>query len=207
MGCDQVSDYYPYYPVGAIRDNLLTIRSRRLKQTQEPGLFLMIGSAFYGPTREGFSWFIQQAALYGLPAGMRVIIAGRYADALNPSQTDIPGLEFHGWVEQTQLDDWLCRVQGVLAPQWRGFGAITRLSEMSCAGVPIIIPEYLTYVTDPLPNVWTAGRSWQSWLSTLEKVMAIDSQSLLEPTSHPSPSSAFKVAIERNLSAGSTNPS
>src|SRR5262249_38276202 len=41
--------YYPYLPVGAIRERLETIRQKRKSSPQEPGLFIMVGTAAYGP--------------------------------------------------------------------------------------------------------------------------------------------------------------
>src|SRR5215813_766957 len=53
--------YYPYVAVGAIRNRLMSIRQERLSTKQEPGLFVLIGTAAYGPIRKACEWFIENA--------------------------------------------------------------------------------------------------------------------------------------------------
>jgi glycosyltransferase involved in cell wall biosynthesis len=155
--------YYPYLPVGAIRQKLDMICRQRLEADQDPGLFLMLGSAGHHTVREAFAWFVQNAQAYGVPEGIRVLVGGSKTDELLPAGSSVPGLELQGWLEQSDLDRLLLQARGVLAPQQRGFGALTRLSELACAGLPVITSRHPTYALDPTPGLHIADDDWQSW--------------------------------------------
>jgi glycosyltransferase involved in cell wall biosynthesis len=155
--------YYPYLPVGAIRQRLLMIRQKRSRANIEPGLFLMLGNVVHHTTRESFAWFVENAQSYGLPEGVRLVIGGEQTDTLLPPETSVPGLELRGWLEQDELDRLLVQAQAVLAPQRRGFGALTRLPELSCAGVPVIASRHSTYAIDPTPGLLVVDDDWGAW--------------------------------------------
>jgi len=160
-------DYYPYRPVGQIREDLTTIRDARESKEPIPGLFLMLGTGAHRTTWASFSWFVQNASRCGLPENVRVVIAGLRTDQLLPSGTAVPGLELKGWVEQDELDELLARVQAVLVPQMTGFGALTRLSELSCAGIPVIVSRHPTYALDLPPGITVVNDTWHAWRSQL----------------------------------------
>jgi glycosyltransferase involved in cell wall biosynthesis len=155
--------YYPYLPVGAIRQRLNEIRQQRSAERQEAGLFLMLGHAGHLTTREAMTWFVEQAQVHGLPEGIRVVVGGTRTDELCPVEGEVPGLEFRGWLEQPDLDRLLIQVKGVLAPQRRGFGALTRLPELACAGLPVITSRHTTYAINPTPGLYVATDDWRSW--------------------------------------------
>lgn len=164
------SYYYPYLPVGEIRSSLERIRRERTKEAIKPGLFLMLGSAGHGTTRESFSWFIQNAQERGLPEGVHVVVGGSKTNRLLTSEVSVPGLELRGWLEQDELDELLVRAQAVLAPQTLGFGAMTRLSELSCAGIPVIVSRHPTYAIDPLPGLEIVVDDWDAWCGGMKKI-------------------------------------
>lgn len=170
------SYYYPYLPVGKIRENLLRIRQQRAESAQEQGLFLLIGSAGHQPTGEGFAWFVQQVQHHGLPASMRVIVAGGGADKLLPAGSEIPGLECRGWLPQEEFDQLLVMAQAVLIPQFRGFGALTRLPEMACAGIPTLVSCHPTLAIDLPPGIQVVEDTWEVWKQALLNIMHSDVQ-------------------------------
>lgn len=155
--------YYPYLPVGAIRQRLEMVRQKRSGANIEPGLFLMLGSAVHYTTRESFAWFVQNVQSYGLPDGVRVIVGGEQTDGLLPPGSSVPGLELRGWMDQDDLDRLMIQAQAVLAPQRCGFGALTRLPEMSCAGVPVMASRHATYAMDPTPGLVAVEDDWGAW--------------------------------------------
>jgi glycosyltransferase involved in cell wall biosynthesis len=164
------SHYYPYVPVGAIRQHLEVIRQERSKGQIKSGLFLMLGSAGHSTTKESFAWFIQNAQKYGLPKGVRVVVCGSQTDKLLPAGDQVPGLELRGWLEQDVLEQLLVQAKAVLVPQRFGFGAITRLPEMACAGVPVIASRHSVYAIDPTPGLYTVDDSWDAWYTTMEQL-------------------------------------
>lgn len=164
------SHYYPYVPVGAIRDRLERIRDARMGGTIESDLFLMLGSGGHKSTWRAFSWFVQKARDQGLPSGVRVVVAGSRTDELLPPAASVPGLTLKGWLEQEELDELLVRAQGVLAPQMIGFGALTRLPELSCAGIPVVVSQHPTYAINPPPGIEVVEDSWDAWCSKMQQI-------------------------------------
>jgi glycosyltransferase involved in cell wall biosynthesis len=144
--------YYPYLPVAEIRAQHLKIRAERCRVEATPGLFVMLGSAEHATTREAFTWFIEQAQTRGLPQGARVVVGGSATDTLLPKNAQVPGIELRGWLEQAELDELLRRAQAALIPQRRGFGALTRLPEFACAGIPVIVSRHPTAALDLPPG-------------------------------------------------------
>lgn len=163
--------YYPYLPVDEIRENLVRIRQQRLESSQERGLFLMVGSAGHPTTREAFVWFVEQAQVHGLPTDVRVVVSGSGTDKLLPSRLRVPGLECRGWLPQAELDQLLITTQAVLVPQFRGFGALTRLPEMACAGIPTLVSRHPTFALDVPPGIHIVENTWGDWKQAMLNVM------------------------------------
>jgi len=159
LGLD--AEHYPYLPVGAIRTRLEAIRHARLQVEQEPGLFLLLGSAMHGTTRRAFEWFLAQTRGHRLPPGVRLLLAGTDTDTLDLCGT--AGIEALGWVSQPDLDRLLTLARAVVVPQFSGFGSVTRLAELSCAGVPAITPAHPTWAIDVPPGVHVLGDAWPEW--------------------------------------------
>jgi hypothetical protein len=159
LGLD--AEHYPYLPVGAIRTRLEAIRHARLQAEQEPGLFLLLGSAMHGTTRRAFEWFLAQASSHGLPTGIRLVLAGADTDTLDIRGT--AGIEALGWVSQPDLDRLLTMARAVVVPQFSGFGSVTRLVELSCAGVPSLTSAHPTWAIDVPPGVHVLGDAWPEW--------------------------------------------
>ena len=155
------AEHYPYLPVGAIRTRLEAIRHARLQAEQEPGLFLLLGSAMHGTTRRAFERFLAQTRVHGLPPGVRLLLAGMDTDTLDLRGTT--GIEALGWVSQPDLDRLLTLARAVVVPQFSGFGSVTRLVELSCAGVPSLTPAHPTWAIDVPPGVHVLGDAWSEW--------------------------------------------
>ncbi len=172
------SYFYPYLPVGAIRERFERIRLERSKGHIEPGLFLMLGTAAHDTTKESFAWFVQNAQTYGLPSCIKVVVSGLQTDELLPPGTSVPGLELKGWLEQDDLDQLLVRAKAVLAPQRFGFGALTRLPELSCAGIPVVVSRHATYAIDPPPGLEIVNDDWDAWYAEMEQLVRNKARSL-----------------------------
>lgn len=173
-GIGLTAHYYPYVPVGDIRERLNSIRNKRRESGREAGLFLLIGTASYGPIRESCMWFIQQARAYGLPPDVRVLVVGLGTDTLLAPGDSIPGVKLLGWIEQEEMDELLVKATAVLIPQRFGFGALTRLSEFSCVGLPMIGDRHPTFAIDPPPGFHVVDPSWTSWYKQIEELKRED---------------------------------
>ncbi len=161
--------FYPYLPIGEIRDQMQAVASRRAMVSQEPGLFLLLGSANHDATRFSMSWLLDQIKILGLPQQARVLCVGKDTDRLLRSDQQIPGVELLGWVKQASLEDFLIRATAVLVPFCRGAGALTRLSELSCAGVPLIVSEFAVAGLDPVPGLTFVKNEGAAWISAMRQ--------------------------------------
>ncbi|MBV9170482.1 MAG: hypothetical protein JOZ81_10400 [Chloroflexi bacterium] len=143
--------YYPYLPCGQIRENLLRIAHERQRRASERDLFLIVGTANHAPTRKSLEWFLEHATLYGLPAGARVVVVGDKVTQL--ALHKLRGVEIRGRVSQAELQRLLLQACCAIVPQRMGFGALTRLPELACAGVPTLTFPHAALAIDPPPGV------------------------------------------------------
>jgi glycosyltransferase involved in cell wall biosynthesis len=174
------SRYYPYLPVGPIRESLSVTRARRARGGLEPGLIVVLGSAAHGVTGESMRWFAEAALAHGLPTGVRVVAVGAGSDGLLPTGQNVRGLELRGWVDQPEMDDLLARAAAAVIPQRSGFGALTRLPELACAGVPVITFTHPTYALNPPPGLRVVSEDWSevcaAMADTLRHASCVDDE-------------------------------
>jgi hypothetical protein len=159
-GLGMACHYYPYLPVGVIREQMSVIRGRRARQAVEPGLIVLLGSAQHGVTGESMRWFARAALENGVPRGLRIVAVGGDTDRLLPPGRSVPGLELRGWLDQVELDALLERASAAVIPQRLGFGALTRLPELACAGLPVITFSHPTYALNPPPGLRVVAPCW-----------------------------------------------
>ncbi len=162
--------YYPYRAVGEVRERLLRIRSARARTRQDRGLFLVLGTAAHDSTRQSMAWFTSQASERGLPANARVVVAGQETERLLPEGRKVPNLELRGWVEEDELDRLLIEAAAVCLPQRNGFGAVTRIAELACAGLPLLVSRHASFAIDPPPEACVIDDDWRCWTSAIEQI-------------------------------------
>jgi len=160
--------YYPYLPVGKIRQRLINIRSKRMGKAFDPSLFFLIGSVNHTTTYESFKWFIKNCQQYGLPSDIQVVVAGRRSDKLGEEFPPIQGVEFLGQLEQDVLEDYLEKARAILIPQLSGFGAVTRIPEMACAGIPMIVSRHAMNAMPEPPGCFIVGNDWSEWVEMIQ---------------------------------------
>lgn len=164
------SHYYPYLPVGAIRERLEIIRAKRENHSEkiDSKFFLMLGSTIHHTTNKSFILFIEQIAKNGLPDGVQLSIVGQGTNGLK-SKIELPScLDVLGWLPQDKLDEMLCRINAVIIPQNIGFGVMTRLPELACAGIPVLVSTQPTYALNLPPGVVAVSDSWDEWYQKIE---------------------------------------
>jgi glycosyltransferase involved in cell wall biosynthesis len=160
--------YYPYLPVKDIRSRLLYLREQRLGGSIEKGLFLMVGSIFHRSTGEGFRWFLDNIKENGLPKGVHIVVGGGSGESLSSEYGALPRVEITGRIKQDELEELMKRACAVLIPQRSGFGALTRIPEMSCAGVPMIASEHSISAMHAPPGVRFVQDNWKDWISAMQ---------------------------------------
>lgn len=171
-GVGLACQFYPYLPSGDVRAQLLLSAQARRRALPDPGLFLLIGSAFHGPTRESLQWFIEHAARHALPKHARVVLVGSKVDELVPQGCRIPGLDVRGRVSDAELGDLLLHAGTALVPQRVGFGALTRIPELACAGVPSLVYPHASHALTPPPGVRVlSDDSWETLVEGMSQAM------------------------------------
>jgi hypothetical protein len=175
--------FYPYVPRGAVRAQLLRLASRRQQVPPDRNLFLLVGTASHAPTRRSLDWFIRNAAEHGLPRGAHVVVVGNRVQELVPNGLEVSGLEVRGRVPDGELADLLASAGAALVPQRMGFGALTRISELACAGVPVLAFPHAAYAIDPPPGMQILGDD--SWTALAEGIRScMDCDQTLEPNAY-----------------------
>lgn len=128
------ANYLPYYPPQEALDYLLKIREKRVARVGNAGKkFLLLGSATNKPTRNGMQSLIDAVSMDNHP--FTVAVAGYGTDSLRIP--DNGNVQFLGPLSSEQLETALVETDAVLIYQPPTSGALTRITEMLVAGVPI----------------------------------------------------------------------
>jgi hypothetical protein len=164
------ADYYPYIPNGVIKERLDNIRRLRLTSNKE-NFFLLLGSASHSTTGKGQSWLIDRLYDNGIPMGASIKVCGKKTNLLINNRPRLPGLDVLGWVNEPELENLMVRTKGILIPQFCGFGALTRLPEFICAGIPIIASKHPTYALNLPDGVVSVNDNWEDWKTAIENII------------------------------------
>lgn len=179
-GLGAASAFYPYLPRGEVRDGLAAVRLTRGAAPPEPSLFLLLGSAVHRSTRESMAWLLDGIARRGLPAGVRIVVIGYGTERL-PGGGSTQNVEARGWVPQEELDSLLATCSAVLVPHRTGFGALTKLPELSCAGIPVLVSRHALAALDPPPGATGLDDDVGAWLGAMETVLRDGPRLVAEP--------------------------
>lgn len=162
------SGYLPYYPVGEAEECLRAVRSKR---RPEAGLFVTCGGA---NDQNGLALkaFLHELRKADVPPGARIAIVG---------VREIPEhwiahlgerIEFLGRLPEDEFDALLTRAHAVIIPQTCGFGCITRVPDMLCAGIPILANAIVANPTGEVPGVCYVANTPRPWATALHESMA-----------------------------------
>jgi hypothetical protein len=131
------SELYPYRPVGSVSDRFSALRNLRSSSAKR-NFFLVLGNAGFGPTYKNMQAFIDNIYSEGNTEKPNLIFAGLNTDTLKADKRYESSIELLGIVSDLKLNQLLSECSAAIVPVSRGFGAITRLSDLSCAGVPVL---------------------------------------------------------------------
>ena len=157
------ADYYPYRPTGSIREYFESIRTYRTAQPPQDKIMLMLGSCEHKTTHQAFSDFLQHHACDALPPGYQLVVAGSGTTTLPVPKALASRLNMRGRVSDEEMKSWLVQAAGVFLPQQMGFGALTRLSELACAGVPTAVSRHVTFSMDLPPGIQVVNEPTRDW--------------------------------------------
>jgi hypothetical protein len=135
------SHYLPYFPTREIESFFIGIRKKRktrLTANNQCKNVLMLGSANNQPTRQGM---IDRIKFFSSsrPSEIRLTIGGYYTNTLS-DDTEIPdNIHLAGTLTSEQLEKELLETDTILIHQDASSGALTRISEMLLAGIPVLL--------------------------------------------------------------------
>jgi len=165
--------HYPYRPVGEVAAWLDRVRAQRAARTASPSRrtqLVMLGSAVHPSTAKGFQWFVDGVARGGLPNGVEIDVVGAGTDRLSIGTNNSGPIRFRGWLTAGELESLLVSADAAVLPQREGFGAVTRLPELSAAGIPVIASEHAAFAAGPVPGLRLVDDEWSSWRRAIDDV-------------------------------------
>ncbi len=138
----------PYFPPVAVQHFLANIRSERAKLNPSNKI-LLLGTAGNIPTFEGMlkSILLFQSSNQG---NLQLHVAGYLTEMLAAQFEKAENVTLYGTVSKEKLEELLSTCKAIWINQPPSTGALTRLSEMMLAGVPVIINQ-------------SGAKSWQHW--------------------------------------------
>lgn len=147
-----VTDYLPYHPPAAERTRLGRIRARRQVRSPEPGQLLAVASGRNTRNRAGLQALARQIALLPEESRVHLHLGGQALGDL-PEQLRSPRCTFHGELNEEQLETLMVRCHAAVVYQESGVGALTRIPEMLCAGLPVLANAHAARSAYHLPGV------------------------------------------------------
>lgn len=147
------SQYYPYLPMGRLRERLFGVRRRRATNATDRDIVVVLGSLHHATALRGTVALLEELSDRQISCGLHIVVVGRGSERLTHFERHIPGLSVLGWVGQEALDRLIEQTVVALAPVFTGFGALTRVAELSCAGVPVITSHHVIHAMDPPPGI------------------------------------------------------
>ncbi len=156
-GLDLNVEFYPYRPSGLVRKALLDIRARRNETTRQAKKVILLGTAEWGPSAHGLISALDSIRKSPTPKA-EFIVAGQGTEKLMEPEDAKLGITFSGRLDDDQYIQTLATVAGAIVPVTVGFGAITRLADFSCAGLPVITTELAANGVNLPPGISIAKR-------------------------------------------------
>jgi hypothetical protein len=135
------SQYLPYFPTKAIESFFTDVREKRKIRSNVNYKFeklLMLGSANNQPTRKGM---IDRIKFFSSnhPCDVKLTIAGFCTDTLSEDVKIPSNIHLAGTLTSEQFEKELLEADTVLIHQTATTGALTRISEMLIAGIPVLL--------------------------------------------------------------------
>ena len=145
--------FLPYCPSPENLTRLARIRNGREKVRHTD--LLMLGNAFNVATLVGMREFLSLWDAHTGLSGIRLHVAGFGTEQISSQYTPSKGVILHGSMSEDELDELLVRVKGCVCYQPQGSGAMTKIQELSCAGIPVFANEQAARSYYDLPGMHT----------------------------------------------------
>jgi hypothetical protein len=131
------TDFLPYFPsVGEVR-RLTRIRNSRLEHPPSGYEFFTVTTGANAKNREGVAALAEVIEQLPNDASFHLHVGGHALEELRPRFAS-KRCTFHGALTDDQLDALMLRCQAAIVFQPAGVGALTRIPELLCAGIPVL---------------------------------------------------------------------
>ena len=147
------AEYLPFFPDAACQNAWLAVRAGRAQRREPPAGFVLLGSAVNPPTRAGVRELLTWLRAHASPAAPEMHVVGYGTEVFKDFES--PGIHVHGAVGEAALHALLVRARAVVLHQTAAVGALTRISEILLAGVPILASPTAARSTDRYRGVVT----------------------------------------------------
>lgn len=126
---------YLYSPVGVAKEQVLLLKEQRGK-TQDKSFFLLLGTAINQPTRMGMQHLIDLWKKENMQVPLHI---GGYGTDLLHIPKEQSNIVFLGELSDSKLMEEQIHTRALLVYQPPTTGALTRISEATMAGIPVIV--------------------------------------------------------------------
>ena len=132
------ADYLPYYPPKVTESWLKDIRKVRQSNKITRDKILLMGTATNPPTRQGMMTVLHSLdAILSHDANFELVVVGLGTEKLQLPAFSLKA-NIRGWVPKDEFFDLLVSSRAVLVYQTPTSGALTRITEMLLAGLPVV---------------------------------------------------------------------
>lgn len=130
--------FFPYYPLPPVLDRLLAVRRLRSQRPGSGGVLLLANAknpqSGQGARQAIAAWRRLRLA----PRFGPLLVAGFHSERIFAPELFDQQVRLLGTLENSRLDELLAQVSACLCHQENGGGALTRITEMLVAGVPVV---------------------------------------------------------------------
>jgi hypothetical protein len=171
--CDAVRPYVkrvftlPYFPANQRLKKLLEVREER-QRTRIRNIVLVLGSATNPPTRMGMEELLSSlnSQLLKQMNGLEVVVAGHGTESLRQHQRD--GVSVEGSVSSERLIELQRHAHCQVINHVSTTGALTRVVEAVCCGIPVIGNTYASRGYRELSGLTVVNSSEEIWRRIVE---------------------------------------
>ncbi|HVU34455.1 MAG TPA: hypothetical protein VHE61_13550 [Opitutaceae bacterium] len=145
------ADFLPYHPPVSTRDRLQRIRAARVGTARTSELFAFT-TGNSTKNLEGLIALSELVAAMPANSGFHLHVGGFETEkARRYFPTD--RCTFHGEVDDATLETLMIRCQASVVCQYSGAGALTRIPELLCAGIPVLATPHAARSAQHLDGV------------------------------------------------------
>lgn len=167
QACGLPAGYFPYYPAGEARELLQAVARRR---RPERDLLLVTGSS-NAQNMKGLATLLRDLTSGERKSAPRIVVTGVEQSAAR-FDTAIPsGVHFAGRVDDAEFTRLLESARAVLIPQVCGFGCMTRVTDMLCAGIPVVADSIVANAIGRPPGAEFVARGEGQWSRACEGLL------------------------------------